>query len=144
MEFDNHNKKRDLQEDETLDASKNKKLKMDPEVEKDYALKALQGKHEIEKKVHLKKIESLNQRLKQSELEHLKEVEALNQRLKESESEIESLKEQLRNQRSEESELEIESLKEQLRKKDFEINTLHRMVDNLQKRRKPPITKAGM
>ncbi|CAL5205835.1 unnamed protein product [Lathyrus oleraceus] len=144
MEFDNHNKKRDLQEDETLDASKNKKLKMDPEVEKDYALKALQGKHEIEKKVHLKKIESLNQRLKQSELEHLKEIEALNQRLKESESEIESLKEQLRNQRSKESELEIESLKEQLRKKDFEINTLHRMVDNLQKRRKPPITKAGM
>ncbi|XP_058782587.1 uncharacterized protein LOC131657111 [Vicia villosa] len=43
MGVDNNRKKRDLQEDETLDTSKNKKLKMGPEVEKDDALKALEG-----------------------------------------------------------------------------------------------------
>ncbi|CAI8590790.1 unnamed protein product [Vicia faba] len=142
MGIDNHHKKlpskRDLpEEDKTLDTFKNKKLKMDPEVEKDDALKALRMKHEIEKKVHLKEIEALNQRLKERELEQLNEIEALNQRLKENELEIESMKEQLLNQRSKESELEIESIKEQLRKKDFEINNLHRMVDNIKKRQKP-------
>ncbi|CAK8569783.1 unnamed protein product [Lathyrus sativus] len=147
MGMDNHKKKlpskRDLQDDETLDGSKNKKLKMDPEFEKDDALKALQVKHEIEKKVRLREIQALKQRLKESESEHLKEIDTLNNRLKERELEIESMKEQLLNQRSKESELEIESMKEQLRKKDFEISTLHRMVDCIQKKRKPPIKKAG-
>ncbi|XP_058725360.1 small RNA degrading nuclease 1-like [Vicia villosa] len=138
MGVDDNRKKRDLQEDETLDTSKNKKIKMDPEVEKDDALKPLQVKHELEKKAHLKQIEALKQRLKESESEHLKEIDALNKRLKESELEIESMKEQLVSQRSKESELEIESMKEQLRKKDFEINTLHKMIDNIRKKPKPP------
>ncbi|KAL5072135.1 hypothetical protein RYX36_023022 [Vicia faba] len=142
MGVDNHRIKRELQEDETLDSSKNKKLKMD-QVEEDYALKALQVKHELEKKAHLKKIEALNQLLKESESKHLKEIDALNKQLKESELEIESMKEQLLNQRSKESELEIETMKEQLRKKDFEINTLHKMVDTIQKRRKLSTKKLG-
>lgn len=126
MGIDDHHKKmpskRDLPVNETDDVPKNKKVKMDPEVEKG---------------VYLKEIEALNQRLKESVSEidslkeqlrkvdpeivkdaHLKEIEALNQRLKE-------------------SELEIESLREQTRKKDFEINALHKMVSTLQKRIKP-------
>ncbi|XP_004499232.1 small RNA degrading nuclease 1-like [Cicer arietinum] len=98
-------RKRDFQVDGTDDVSKNKKIKMDPEVEKD-ALNAVDDSKEVKVDPEIEK---------EIEDAHLKEIEALNQQLKE-------------------RELEIESLKEQLRKKDFEITTLHNMVAKIKKR----------
>ncbi|PNY08046.1 small RNA degrading nuclease 3-like protein [Trifolium pratense] len=125
MGIDDHHKKmpskRDLPEDETVDVPKNKKLKMDPEVEKGY-LKEIEALNQ-QLKESVSEIDSLKEQLRKVDPEivkdaHLKEIEALNQQLKERES-------------------EIESLKEQTRKKDFEITTLHKMVSSLKQRQKP-------
>lgn len=138
MGIDDHHKKmpskRDLPEGEMVDVPENKKVKMDPEVEKD---------------AYLKEIETLNQRLKESELE----IESLREQLRKKDLQVDDSKEgkvdheiekdahlkeiEALNQRLKESEAEIESSREQLRKKDFEITALHKMVANIQKRQKP-------
>lgn len=107
MASDEHYKqipsKRALQVDETVAVSKNKKVTMDPEVEKD-ALKALQVDGVIPMK------QKVNPEIAIGNDAHLNVIEALNEWLE-----------------------EIESLREQFRKKDFEIITLHKMVCNLKK-----------
>ena len=138
MGIDDHHKKmpskRDLPEGEMVDVPEKKKVKMDPEVEKD---------------AYLKEIETLNQRLKESELE----IESLREQLRKKDLQVDDSKEikvdheiekdahlkeiEALNQRLKESEAEIESSREQLRKKDFEITALHKMVANIQKRQKP-------
>ncbi|GAU26884.1 hypothetical protein TSUD_02870 [Trifolium subterraneum] len=119
MGFDDQHKKlprkRDLPEDETVDVPENKKVKMDPEVEKGY-LKEIEALNQ-QLKESLAEIDSLREQLRKVDPEilkdaHLKEIEALNQRLKE-------------------SELEIESFREQTRKKDFELGNLHKMISSL-------------
>ncbi|MED6207926.1 hypothetical protein PIB30_040088 [Stylosanthes scabra] len=72
----------------------------------------------------------ISKKSKREDDARLKEIESLNERLKESESEIASLREQLK-----QKDLDIEALMLQLNKKDFEINLLNEMVASLKKRR---------
>ncbi|MED6192812.1 hypothetical protein PIB30_013707 [Stylosanthes scabra] len=72
----------------------------------------------------------ISKKSKREDDAQLNEIESLNERLKESESETASLREQLK-----QKDLDIEALTLQLSKKDFEINLLNKMVASLKKRR---------
>ncbi|KAF7809859.1 small RNA degrading nuclease 1 [Senna tora] len=102
-----------------------KKARMDPEREEEDA-----ETNSNMCETHLKEIEALNQRLKQSDLE----IENLRQQLKQNESEIESLRQQLK------QDVEVESLRQQLKQKDYEINVLNKMVASLNMKQKRSVT----